>query len=113
MRDLWQCHGCSKWMHEREDCGACGAPRPPANAIKHATFTLRSQCVHCGGPLPLLGPQRAVHCDSCQQSTPITANEWGRILWAASFGVSEANVHASALPRLFVSREVSSRTSPE
>jgi hypothetical protein len=60
--------------------------------LRYASFTLRAQCAHCGGPLPLLGPLREVPCDACGKTTPITASEWGRILAAGARGVASISV---------------------
>jgi hypothetical protein len=59
---------------------------------RYASFTLRAQCAHCGGPLPLVGPIRAVTCAACSRATTISAKEWASILTYASTGFGSMNV---------------------
>jgi hypothetical protein len=60
--------------------------------MRFASFTLRAQCAHCGGPLPLVGPIRSIVCTACSKATPISADEWGRILKFAAQGVGSMNI---------------------
>jgi hypothetical protein len=88
--ETWQCQSCGS-PGMGDSCRKCGAANAVAG-LRHASFTLRAQCAHCGGPLPLLGPLREVPCEACGKTTPITANEWGRILMFASRCVSSMNI---------------------
>jgi len=72
-------------------CRQCGAA-DVTTGLRYASFTLRAQCAHCGGPLPLFGPLREVPCEACGKTTPITANEWGRILMFGAQGFASMNI---------------------
>ncbi len=75
------------------------------DTTRHVRFTLRSVCEQCGGPLPLLGPFRAVACAACSKETRFSPDDWGIILnhvavsGDLSAGVGTHDIEARVLGR--------------
>ncbi len=49
-------------------------------ATRYAGFTVRTECNHCGNPLPLHGPLLAAPCPHCLEEAQIPAKVWRTIL---------------------------------
>lgn len=49
---------------------------------RYGAFTFRTQCRHCGHPVPVNLPAREAHCTSCQQTTPLPAAAFVDLLYA-------------------------------
>ncbi|MBU1238448.1 hypothetical protein KKF84_12125, partial [Myxococcota bacterium] len=41
------------------------------NTDRYCSFSIRTDCPHCGNPLPLNGPLKAPVCSSCQQTVEL------------------------------------------
>lgn len=53
-----------------------------SDPIRYAGFTVRTECSHCGNPLPLHGPLLSVLCPSCLKEAQIPEAIWQPILEA-------------------------------
>lgn len=51
-------------------------------STRYGAFTFRTQCRHCGHPVPVNLPARETHCPSCQQTTPLPAAAFVDLLYA-------------------------------
>jgi len=49
---------------------------------RYAGFTVRTECNHCGNPLPLHGPVLSTLCPKCLQEAQVPASAWRVILEA-------------------------------
>jgi hypothetical protein len=47
---------------------------------RYGAFTIRTECVRCGQPVPVNGPFQVMHCAACQADTPIHDGLWAVVL---------------------------------
>jgi hypothetical protein len=47
---------------------------------RYGSFTVRTECTHCGQPLPVNGPVQRVHCGSCQNDVALADGIWSTVL---------------------------------
>ncbi|HEY8091098.1 MAG TPA: hypothetical protein VIF09_24715 [Polyangiaceae bacterium] len=48
--------------------------------IRFGSFTLRTDCAHCGQPMPVNAPAQTTHCTYCQNDVALPGSIWWHLL---------------------------------